>query len=62
LATILALIQEPGTGPGTAPGMMSPLLMSIDLTTLRPSWKTLIRSDARALTLTGSKQIWGALT
>jgi uncharacterized membrane protein YfcA len=46
-ASILALIIE----PGTALGMMLPLLMLIDLVTLRPYWKQWSWPDAQVLIL-----------
>ncbi len=48
-ASILALILE----PGQALAIMLPLLMLIDLTTLRPYWKRWNWPDARALILGG---------
>ena len=48
-ATILALIIE----PGAALGLMLPLLMLIDLATLRPYWKRWNWPDAKVLILGG---------
>jgi uncharacterized membrane protein YfcA len=48
-ATILALVVE----PGLALGIMLPLLMLIDLTTLRPYWKKWSWPDARLMMLGG---------
>ena len=48
-ASILALILE----PGQALGVMLPLLMLIDVSTLRPYWKTWSWPDARVLILGG---------
>lgn len=48
-ASILALIVE----PGIALGLMLPLLMLIDLATLRPYWQQWSWPDARALILGG---------
>lgn len=48
-ATILALIVE----PGAALGIMLPLLMLIDLSTLRPYWRRWRWPEARALILGG---------
>lgn len=48
-AAILALITE----PATALGLMLPLLMLIDLVTLRPYWRRWSWPDARALILGG---------
>lgn len=48
-ATILALVIE----PGAALGLMLPLLMLIDLVTLRPYWKRWSWPDARVLILGG---------
>lgn len=48
-STILALILE----PGLALGLMLPLLMLIDLATLRPYWRKWSWPDARAMMLGG---------